>query len=120
MEVVYNGRWYAFRPCDTRGMAQEEVQRMATNTGRMQYEPGHAWLVVPGIGYAWETNLHEIRAFVAGVMLGCGATERMTLQDAECCLNEWESEGVELPDGIDAETLTDVWNEFIDADCGHC
>ena len=54
--VNFRGRTYAFRPYDTEGMTQEQVQRMTNEAGRMQYESRAAWLVVPGIGYAWETE----------------------------------------------------------------
>ena len=54
MTVTHNGRQYAFRACDTRDTTQEALQRMADTTGRMQYEPGAVWLVIPGIGYGWQ------------------------------------------------------------------
>ena len=57
MTITRNGRRYCFRECDVRGKSQEEIQRKADETGRMQYEPnGMVWLVVPGIGYGWEAT----------------------------------------------------------------
>lgn len=47
---------YAFRPCDTVGKTQEEVQKLADEKGYMQYEPNRAWLVIPGIGYGWDVR----------------------------------------------------------------
>lgn len=47
---------YAFRPCDTAGKTQEEVQKLADECGRMQYDHHGAWLVVPGIGYGWDVR----------------------------------------------------------------
>lgn len=54
MRVIHNGRTYEFRECDTRGITQEALQKMSDTTGKMQYEPRAAWLVIPGIGYGWE------------------------------------------------------------------
>ena len=54
MKVQYNGREYAFRPCDTVGLTQEELQKMVNEKGYMQYEPNAQWLVVRGVGYGWE------------------------------------------------------------------
>lgn len=56
MTVKYNGREFKFRPCDTCGLTQEELQKLTDETGRMQYEPGAAWLVVRGVGYGWEVT----------------------------------------------------------------
>lgn len=56
MRVIYSGRFYEFRECDTEGISQEELQELADNTGYLQYEPTAAWLVVKGIGYGWEVN----------------------------------------------------------------
>lgn len=56
MEIKHNGRMYAFRNCDTVGLTVEQLQKMADDTGRMQYEPGAAWLVVRGVGYGWEVT----------------------------------------------------------------
>lgn len=56
MKVKYNGRTYEFRACDTQGLTQEELQKRTDETGRMQYEPGNAWLVVRGVGYGWEVE----------------------------------------------------------------
>lgn len=54
-KVYFNYRWYEFRECDTANTTQEELQKMATELGSLQYEPGgKKWLVIPGIGYGWE------------------------------------------------------------------
>lgn len=55
MTVEYNGRIYRFRECDTQNITQEELQKRAKK-GKMQYEPHAVWLVVPGVGYGWETE----------------------------------------------------------------
>ena len=54
MKVKYNGRYFEFRPCDTKGISQEELQKMADEIGYMQYEVNNKWLVIRGIGYGWE------------------------------------------------------------------
>lgn len=54
MTVIYNGRKYAFRECDTKGLTAEQLQQMADASGYMQYEPRGAWLVIRGVGYGWE------------------------------------------------------------------
>lgn len=56
MHIIFNGRSYRFRPCDVKGITQEELQRRANETGRLQHEPRSfsPWLVVPGVGYGWE------------------------------------------------------------------
>ena len=60
--VQFRGKRYAFRPCDTQGRTQEEVQKLTDEFGYMQYEPHAVWLLVPGVGYAWETeNDAEVR-----------------------------------------------------------
>ena len=56
MKAVYNNRTYEFRVCDTKHLTQEELQQKVTKTGRLQYEPGRAWLFVSGVGYGWETT----------------------------------------------------------------
>ena len=56
MRVIYSGRFYEFRECDTEGISQEELQELTDKTGHMQYEPGRALLVVKGIGYGWEVQ----------------------------------------------------------------
>lgn len=58
--VKFNNRLFAFRPCDTNGMTREQVQKSTDETGRMQYEPTHAWLVVDGVGYGWETTTESM------------------------------------------------------------
>lgn len=54
MTVKHNGRTYAFRECDTKGLTAEQLQAMADANGYMQYEPNAAWLVIRGVGYGWE------------------------------------------------------------------
>ena len=54
MTVNYNGRTYAFRPCDTKGITADQLQKLAYEKGYMQYEPNAAWLVIRGVGYGWE------------------------------------------------------------------
>lgn len=54
MIITYNSRRFIFRECDVKGYAPAEIQALADKTGRMQYEPNHAWLVIPGIGYGME------------------------------------------------------------------
>lgn len=56
MEAIYNGRTFKFRPCDTEGLTQAELQKKVDETGKIQYEPGRKWLVVRGVGYAWEVE----------------------------------------------------------------
>lgn len=56
MRVNFRGRIYEFRECDTVGISQEELQKLTDETGKMQYEPGRAWLVVKEIGYGWEVQ----------------------------------------------------------------
>jgi len=56
MTVIYNGRTYEFRECDTRDVSPEVLQKMADTTGKMQYEPRAEWLIIPGIGYGWEVR----------------------------------------------------------------
>lgn len=56
MKIKFNERNYKFRECDTKNITKEELQEKATKTGKMQYEPNRAWLVVPGIGYGWEVE----------------------------------------------------------------
>ena len=49
MIITYNGRTYKFRECDTRDIKQEELQVLANEKGKLQYEPRTVWLIVPGI-----------------------------------------------------------------------
>lgn len=56
IRVKYQGRDYEFRPCDTKGRTQEEVQALTDKHGRMQYEPHAVWLFVRGVGYGWEVE----------------------------------------------------------------
>lgn len=58
MTAIYNGRKFAFRPCDTaaKGMTQDELQKKVNETGYMQYERNMAWLVVKNVGYGWEVE----------------------------------------------------------------
>lgn len=54
MTVIFKGREYSFRKCDTQNITREELQKMADTIGYLQYERDCAWLVVPTIGYGWE------------------------------------------------------------------
>ena len=54
MIIMRNGTRYIFREVDVEGMTQQEVQERADKCGRLQYEPNHVWLVVPGVGYGME------------------------------------------------------------------
>ena len=54
MTVTFEGRTYAFREIDTKGITQEQLQELANKTGRLTYEPRTSWLVINGIGYGWE------------------------------------------------------------------
>lgn len=56
MTVTYYGYKYYFRPCDTKGLTQEELQKLADDTGTMRYEPNRAWLLIPHVGYGWEVR----------------------------------------------------------------
>ena len=58
MFAMYNDRKFAFRPCDTaaKGMTQDELQKLVTETGYMQYEKNMAWLIVKNVGYGWEVE----------------------------------------------------------------
>ena len=51
MSIRYNGRLYMFREYDTKNITQYELQKMANENGRLQYEINAVWLVIPGIGY---------------------------------------------------------------------
>lgn len=56
MTVTYYGHKYYFRPCDTGGLTQEELQKLADDTGTMRYEPNRAWLLIPNVGYGLEVR----------------------------------------------------------------
>lgn len=56
MRVTYNERTFEFRACDTKGITQEELQRMTDANGEMVYEPNRSWLLVRGVGYGWEVK----------------------------------------------------------------
>ena len=53
MTINFEGYEFMFRGCDTVGMTEEDLERAANNTGRIQYDPGCTWLLVPGVGYGW-------------------------------------------------------------------
>ncbi len=60
MTVKFNGgRTYQFRECDTKNITQEELQKLADERGKMQYEPNCAWLVIPTVGYGWEVYIKD-------------------------------------------------------------
>ena len=53
--VGFNGRRYAFRPCDVENISEEDLQKRVNECGKMRCEPnGNKWLVVKDIGYGWE------------------------------------------------------------------
>lgn len=54
MTVVFRGRTYKFRKCDTQNITQYELQNAADKRGYMAYERKGAWLIIPDIGYGWE------------------------------------------------------------------
>ena len=60
MKVVYNGRNFEFRPCDTKNMTQEELQKLVDEVGHLQYDTYgmrvEKHLVVHGVGYGWEVE----------------------------------------------------------------
>lgn len=47
---------YSFRECDVKGMTREELEDLAAEAGKMQYESNRVWLLVPGIGYGMEVR----------------------------------------------------------------
>ena len=54
MTITWRGKRFTFRDCDVVGHTREEIEATAKAHGKMQYEPGAAWLVIPGVGYGWE------------------------------------------------------------------
>lgn len=56
MAITWRGKQFKFRECDVEGRTREEVEKIAKEKGKMQYEPRAAWLSVPGIGFAWKED----------------------------------------------------------------
>ena len=56
MTITWRDKKFAFRDCDVKGRTKNEVEQIAKNEGKMQYEPRAVWLSVPGIGYGWEVE----------------------------------------------------------------
>lgn len=55
-------------------------------------------------------NIQDCKAFVAGACYGmlCGMNER----DADCTLEQWKEEGVDIPEGLTAELFVKLWNDI--------
>lgn len=58
------------------------------------------------------TSTQEIKAFVASVTLH-DERQPISYDDASATLNEWISEGMELPEGINAQIFADEYNRMI-------
>ena len=56
MTITWRGKQFKFRECDVVGHTREEIEETAKTHGKMQYEPGAVWLVIPGVGYGWEVT----------------------------------------------------------------
>ena len=58
MTINYSGRQFAFRECDTKGKTQEDVTRLAKESGKVMYDPhnGNTYLIVDKVGYGWEVR----------------------------------------------------------------
>ncbi len=54
MTITWRGKQFKFRECDVEDRTREEVEAVAKEDGKMEYEPRAAWLFVPGIGFGWE------------------------------------------------------------------
>ena len=55
-------------------------------------------------------NRKELESFVAVTLLGESDRQPLSVDDAFIALSEWVKEGVELPEGITAQALSDEWN----------
>lgn len=55
-------------------------------------------------------NHDELSSFVAVTILGESDRQPLSVDDAFIALSEWVKEGVELPEGITAQALSDEWN----------
>lgn len=58
MTINYDGRQFAFRGIDTKGMTTEEVSRLAKEQGETMFDPhnGNTYLLVEGVGYGMEVR----------------------------------------------------------------
>ena len=59
----------------------------------------------------------ECTAFVAAVFLGSTeGREPMCMKDAYDTIDAWKDEGIELPRGLTAYQLCNLWNEFCEGE----
>lgn len=61
-------------------------------------------------------NHEELASFVAITLLGESDRQPLTPDDAFIAISNWIQEGVELPEGITAQALSDEWNRQLAAD----
>lgn len=61
-------------------------------------------------------NHEELKSFVAVTILGESDRQPLSVDDAFIALSEWVKEGMELPEGITAQALSDEWNRQLAAD----
>ena len=61
-------------------------------------------------------NREELVSFVASCLLGESEREPLSVDAAFVALSEWVKEGVELPEGITAQALSDEWNRQLSGD----
>lgn len=61
-------------------------------------------------------NHEELKSFVAVTILGESDRQPLSVDDAFIALSEWVKEGVELPEGITAQALSDEWNRQLSGD----
>lgn len=61
-------------------------------------------------------NRKELESFVAVTILGESDRQPLTPDDAFIAISNWIREGVELPEGITAQALSDEWNRQLTAD----
>lgn len=61
-------------------------------------------------------NHEELVSFVATALLGESDRQPLTPDDAFIAISNWIREGVELPEGITAQALSDEWNAQLAAD----
>lgn len=59
----------------------------------------------------------EIESFVKSIFIDAAWQEypdKMTDDDAQINIDEWKSEGMDLPEGLTAPVFADVWNKLIE------
>lgn len=61
-------------------------------------------------------NHEELVSFVAITLLGESDRQPLTPDDAFIAISNWIQDGVELPEGITAQALSDEWNRQLAAD----